>query len=135
LPSKSILRALYLQSVLEQLVHLRHLARDGQVNGAVANLDNEATLDLGVDLGNNLELLALGNVAGLVDGGLEAGKGSAVEGLVQVSHVFSFSSFLCPWKSSPVKRFRVTYLSAGDCHLNLPSVRTHEQTELLYNAL
>jgi hypothetical protein len=56
------MRLLYLQSILEQLVHLGHFSRDGQVDGAVANLDNESTADLGIDLGDNLELLAVGDV-------------------------------------------------------------------------
>jgi hypothetical protein len=78
---------LYLQSILEQLVHLGHLGRDGQVDGAVANLDDQAAADLRVDLGHDLELLAVGNVLGLVDGGLEAADGSVVEGLPIVSLV------------------------------------------------
>lgn len=71
----------YLQSILEQLVHLGHLRRDRQVDGAVANLDNESAADLWVDLGHDLELLAIGDVVGLVDGLLEAAEGSVVEGL------------------------------------------------------
>jgi hypothetical protein len=80
-------RMLCLQSILEQLVHLGHLGRDGQVDSAVANLDNQAAADLGVDLGHDLELLAVGDVVGLVDGGLEAADGSVVEGLSIVSLV------------------------------------------------
>lgn len=63
------MRAKYLQSILEQLVHLGHLGRDGQVDGAVANFDNESSLDFRVNLGDNLELLAIGDVVRLVDGG------------------------------------------------------------------
>lgn len=77
------MRAIYLQSILEQLVHLGHPGRDRQVNGAVANLDNQSTLDLGVDLGYDLELLAVGDVFRLVDGGLETAEGSVVEGLLE----------------------------------------------------
>lgn len=40
----------YLQRVLEELVHLGDLGRDGKVDGAVTNLNNEATTDLRVDL-------------------------------------------------------------------------------------
>ena len=40
----------YLQRVLEELVHLGDLGRDGKVDGAVADLDNEAATDLRVDL-------------------------------------------------------------------------------------
>jgi hypothetical protein len=40
----------YLQRVLEELVHLGDLGRDGKVNGAVADLNNEAATDLRVDL-------------------------------------------------------------------------------------
>jgi hypothetical protein len=80
-------RMLCLQSILEQLVHLGHLGRHGQIDSAVANLDNQAAADLGVDLGHDLELLAVGDVVGLVDGGLEAADGSVVEGLSIVSLV------------------------------------------------
>jgi hypothetical protein len=72
---------LYLQSILEQLVHLGHLSRNGQVNSAVGNLDDESALDLRVDLGDDLELLAVGNVVGLEDSGFEAAESSVVEGL------------------------------------------------------
>ena len=40
----------YLQSVSEELVHLGDLGCDTEIDGAVANLDNESTTDLGVDL-------------------------------------------------------------------------------------
>ena len=62
----------YLQSILEQLVHLCHLGRDAEVDGAVADLDDEAAADLGVHLGHHLELLALAYVLGFCDGGFEA---------------------------------------------------------------
>jgi hypothetical protein len=76
---------LYLQSVLEELVHLGHLGGDGQVDGAVTDLNDESTADLRVDLGDDLELLALTDVAGLADGGFEAGEGLVVESLSRVS--------------------------------------------------
>ena len=84
---------LYLQSVLEELVHLGHLGGDRQVDGAVADLNDESTLDLGVDLGGDLELLALGDVLRLADSGLEAGEGLVVKGLVIVS-IPTFGLFL-----------------------------------------
>lgn len=74
-------QVLYLQSVLEQLVHPGHLGGDGEVDGAVANLDDESTADVGVDLGNDLELLALLDVLRLADGGFETAEGAVVEGL------------------------------------------------------
>jgi hypothetical protein len=77
-------RAIYLQSILEQLVHLGHLGRDGQIDGAVGNLDDEAALDLRVDLGDDLELLAGGDVVGLVDGGFETAESPVVKGLCDV---------------------------------------------------
>jgi hypothetical protein len=40
----------YLQRVLEELVHLGDLGRDGKVDGTVADLNNETTTDLRVDL-------------------------------------------------------------------------------------
>ena len=84
---------LYLQSVLEELVHLGHLGGNGQVDGAVADLDDESALDLRVDLGDNLEPLAVGDVLRLGDGGLEAGQGLVVESLVHCQHFWSFFSF------------------------------------------
>lgn len=56
---------IYLQAVAEELVHLGHLGGNGEVNGAVADLDDEAAADVGVDLGHDLELLALADVLGL----------------------------------------------------------------------
>ena len=75
------MRVLYLQSILEQLVHLGHPGRYRQIDGAVSNLDDQSTTDLGVDLGDDLELLAVGDVLRLVDGGLEAAEGTVVERL------------------------------------------------------
>ena len=40
----------YLQSVLKELVHPRHLRRNAEVDRAVANLDDQAAADVGVDL-------------------------------------------------------------------------------------
>lgn len=52
----------YLQRVLEQLVHPGHLRRDREIDGAVANLDDKSAADIGVNFRHNLELLALANV-------------------------------------------------------------------------
>jgi hypothetical protein len=68
-----------LQGVVEELVHLGDLGGHGQVDGAVANLDDETAEDVWVDLVCNLQLLALTNVLRLLDGGLEAGKSLVVE--------------------------------------------------------
>jgi hypothetical protein len=82
--------ALYLQSVLEQLVHLGHFRGDGQVDGAVGDLDDESTADLGVHLGDDLDGLAVGDVLRVLDGGLEAAQRLVVEGLHFVSfHVLA----------------------------------------------
>jgi hypothetical protein len=43
----------YLQRVLEELVHLGDLGRDGKINGTVADLNNKAATDLRVDLRAN----------------------------------------------------------------------------------
>ena len=40
----------YLQSVSEELVHLGDLGGNTEVDGAVANLDNESNTDVGVEL-------------------------------------------------------------------------------------
>lgn len=96
----------YLQGILEQLVHLGHLRGDGKIDGAVGNLDNDTATDLRVDLGNDLDALALEDVVRLGDGALEAAEGPAVE-----------------------RR------SAGNDQLNLSPVRTHEHTKFLHNTL
>lgn len=41
----------HLQRVSEELVHLGDAARDAEVDRSVTNLDNEATDDVGVNLG------------------------------------------------------------------------------------
>jgi hypothetical protein len=47
IPHNSIL---HLQSISQSLVHLGDLGGDAEVDGAVADLDNEATDKVGVDL-------------------------------------------------------------------------------------
>lgn len=42
--------ATYLQGLSKKLVHAGHLGRDAEVDGTVANLDNETATDLRVDL-------------------------------------------------------------------------------------
>ena len=42
--------ATYLQSILEELVHPRHLRRNTEVDCAVADLDDEAAADIWVYL-------------------------------------------------------------------------------------
>ena len=71
----------YLQSIGKDLVHLGNASRDGEIDGAVTDLDDEAALDVGVDLVVNLELLALADVLGLLNSGLEASEGLVVEWL------------------------------------------------------
>lgn len=71
----------YLQSISKDLVHLGDAGGDGEIDGAVADLDNEASLDIRVDLVGDLELLALADVLGLGDGGLEAGESLVVKWL------------------------------------------------------
>jgi hypothetical protein len=129
------MRVLYLQSILKELVHLGHLGCDGQIDGTVGNLDDESTLDLRVDLGNDLELLAGGDVVRLVDGRLETAEGSVVEGLYLVSNCSHSVSHFCDLGRLPPMSSRLTYRGAGNSQLNLPPVRTHEHTELLYNTL
>lgn len=46
----SVCNATYLQCFLEQLVHLRHLGGNAEVDGAVADLDDETAADVWVDL-------------------------------------------------------------------------------------
>lgn len=68
-----------LQSVAEELVHLRNLGRHGEVDCAVANLDDKSANDIGVDLVGQLDLLSLADVLRLRDSGLQAGQGAAVQ--------------------------------------------------------
>lgn len=76
----------FLQAVVEQLVHLGDAGGDGEVDGAVADFDDEPADDVGVDLVGDLELLARADVGRLGDGGLEAGEGLAVEVLFLLNH-------------------------------------------------
>lgn len=68
-----------LQGVSEELVHLGNLGRNRKVDGSVANLNNESSNDIRVDLVGDLELLALTNVLGLGDGRFEAVQGLVVQ--------------------------------------------------------
>lgn len=91
-----------LQGVGKELVHLGNLGRDGEVDGPVANLDNQSSKNLGVDLVcmlvpstvreaaqpddkayliSDLQLLALANVGGLGDGSLQPAQGLVVQRL------------------------------------------------------
>lgn len=72
---------LNLQSISEELVHLGDARRNAQVDGAVADLDDKPADNVRVDFVGDLELLALPDVLGLGDGGLEAGQRLVVEGL------------------------------------------------------
>lgn len=45
---------LHLQSIGKSLVHLGDLGRNAKVNGAVANLNDESTNEVGVDLINRV---------------------------------------------------------------------------------
>jgi hypothetical protein len=48
--NETVTTKITLQGVLEELVHPRDLGRDAEVDGAVANLDDQAADDFGVDL-------------------------------------------------------------------------------------
>lgn len=95
-----------LQAVREDLVHLGDARGDGEVDGAVADLDDEAADNVRVDLVGDLELLAGANVRGLADGGLELGEGLVIEGL-----------------------------GRGDSHLDLTARRRDDLVELVADAL
>lgn len=56
-PNNSIL---HLQSIGQSLVHLGHLGGDAEVDGAVANLDDEAANQVRVDLGVLLDTIRAG---------------------------------------------------------------------------
>jgi hypothetical protein len=101
-----------LKGVVEELVHLGNLGRDAEVDCPVANLDDEATNDIGVDLAGvstcakgageeytygvlDLELLASTDVARLGDGGLEAVEGLVVQRLSGFPQLVSIA-FLLP---------------------------------------
>ena len=70
-----------LQIIGKDLVHLGDAGGHGEINCAVADLDDEAALDVGVNLVVHLELLALADVLRLGDCGLEAAEGLVVEWL------------------------------------------------------
>lgn len=76
--STTLLKMLYLQGILEQLVHAGHLGGDGEIDGTVANLDDKTAADVGVDLGHDLEFLALRDVLRFADGGFETAEGAVV---------------------------------------------------------
>lgn len=62
---------LILQAVRKELVHLGDARGDAEVNGTVADLDDESTDNVRVDLVGDLELLARADVGRLGDGRLE----------------------------------------------------------------
>lgn len=68
----------FLQGVGEELVQFGNLGGDGEVDGSVADLDDEPTQDVGVHLVPDLQPLALA-VLGLGDGALEAAEGLVVQ--------------------------------------------------------
>lgn len=68
----------FLHGVIEQLVQARDLARHAEVDGALADLDDQATEDVWVDFGHGLELLSLA-VLGLGNGGFEALESFVIE--------------------------------------------------------
>lgn len=96
---------MFLQGVGKELVHLGDAGRDGKVDGAVADLDDESANNVGVDGVGDLELLALADVGRLGDGGLEAVEGLVVQGL-----------------------------GRGDGHLDLAAGRRHDLVELFADA-
>jgi hypothetical protein len=135
-----------LQGVVEELVHLGNLGRDAEVDCPVANLDDEATNDIRVDLARvntcakgvgeeytygvlDLELLASTDVARLGDGGLEAVEGLVVQGLSWFPS--SSASHSCYQTTSPLSIcLREPYLRAGNHHLDLTAGGAHELGEL-----
>lgn len=70
---------LILQAVRQELVHLGDAGGDAEVDGLVADLDDESTDDVRVDLVGDRELLAGADVGRLGDGGLEPREGLGVE--------------------------------------------------------
>lgn len=111
-----------LQGVGQELVHLRDLGRDREVDGSVSDLNNQAANDVGVDLVvsaydrfpaglvlspylvGDLELLALADVGGLGHSGLKSVQGPVVQGLyaqhcvsiMSTSHTFYSSACVAP---------------------------------------
>lgn len=104
---------IHLQRVSKELVHLGDAARDAEVDGAVADLDDEAADDVGVDLDStlapssaqlatergaylvgDLELLASADVLRLGNGSLQPVESLVVQ-LLQ-SHQHTFPNILHP---------------------------------------
>jgi len=61
----------YLQLVAEEFVHLGHFSGHTEVDRLITNLNDETAADIGIDLGHNLQFLALTNVFRLGNGGLQ----------------------------------------------------------------
>lgn len=122
---------LNLQSISEELVHLGDARRNAQVDGAVADLDDKSADNVRVDFVGDLELLALADVLGLGDGGLEAGQRLVVEGLcVTFAASASTAGTDGEWGKG-----RKTYLGAGDLELDLAAGGAHDGAKLLADAL
>lgn len=132
-------QSIHLQSISEQLVHLGHLSRNTEIDSTITNLDNQSTLDIRVDLGHDLEFLALADILGFGDCGFEAGKGAVVEGLYNVSISFFKKRrrrmyLLYVYEMRMIKE-RKSYSSTRNHQLNLPTIRTHQHTKLLTHTL
>ena len=122
LASSNSKKILCLQRVGQQLVHLGDFRGHAQVDGPVANFNNEASNNFRVDLLGDLELLSLAEF-GLADGGFESLDRLAVEFLQRVRY------------SSPVSTFSdPPYLRTGDDHLKLALGGANQSLKLLANA-
>lgn len=95
---------MHLQAVGEELVELGNLVGDGQVDGAVTDLNDQTTLDVGLDLVDDLSLLSSGQNTGAADGSID-----------------SLEQLLVEWDSR------------GNNDLNLTLVGSDELVELLDN--
>lgn len=73
--------SVFLQSIVEELIHLCDTRRDTKVNGAITNFNDQSANDIRVDLVRNLELLALADILGFRNGGFKTRKHLIVEGL------------------------------------------------------
>lgn len=71
--------------MLEETVESVNTAADREIDGAVAEVDNEPTLDAWVDLLHDLDALALRGVLGALEGRFETGRDVLVEGLRSVN--------------------------------------------------
>jgi hypothetical protein len=70
-----------LHGLLQQLVESADLCCDARIDGSLTDFDDETAKNAGVNVGDNLELLALA-ILGLADGGFDTAESLLVQFLL-----------------------------------------------------